>query len=323
MSRRFFASVAFGLIVVAGSLSCGGAQKEVERGERLATQQKFPEAQAAFDCAIRSDSASVRAWIGRGQVALLTRRGPDAVSAFKRAVALDPRSEVGWLGLARSDKLLSLNREAIDAYQHAIALAPDDGMPDYELASIYQDANQLDLALPLIEKACARLPAHGWAWFTFGEIAARVGQDSLADFAYRHVIAIKPQFAPAYVERAALLTKYGRADEAIQSLEQALAMDPNDPKLDVARLNLGVLYAARGRDAAADSVWTRIVATSADTTLVAQARQNLARLAGGVRPMLPAPGTATPASAPSSSGAALSHAAAATGAPAARRTPAR
>src|SRR5262249_3479083 len=135
------AAVTIGMLFLALSVSCNSPQKEVERGEQLAMQHNMKEAAAAFDRAIRSDSSLVRAWIGRGQVALLTNAGDAAARAFHQAATLDPKNEVAWLGLARADRRLQLHREAIDAYNHAIAIAPDDGMPYYELATLNAENN--------------------------------------------------------------------------------------------------------------------------------------------------------------------------------------
>lgn len=289
-----------GLVALALAGACGHAKKDIAEAEKLATQGKFLEARAAFERAIRGDSSAVAAWIGRGQICMLTGAPDLALQSFERAVKLDPASEIAWLGLARSNRRMMLTREAIDAYQHAMTLAPEDGMPYYELATLHAENNLLAEALPLIEKACARLPQHGAAWFTWAGVAARAGQDSVAGAALDHLLEIRPEFAPGWYERSALLLRRGDLDGAVSALEKTLSLDP---AMDVARLNLGVIHASRREDSRAEAEWTRVVESSQDSVMVSQARQNLELLKEGRRPVLSGrmPPPASPPVSPSGS----------------------
>ena len=74
-------------------------------------------------------------------------------------------------------------------------------------------------------------------------------KDALAQFA--KVLEMNPSFAPAYANAGHVMSRAGRADEALEHVRYAIRLSPKDPNLGHWSLYAGQIELERGRDAAA------------------------------------------------------------------------
>jgi tetratricopeptide (TPR) repeat protein len=78
----------------------------------------------------------------------------------------------------------------------------------------------------------------------FGQEKMRQGDYQNANFYFTKALKIKPNLAEAYISIAQIFFLNGKVDEAIATLNQALALNP--PQKELAMNNLGLLYARKG-----------------------------------------------------------------------------
>jgi tetratricopeptide (TPR) repeat protein len=108
-------------------------------------------------------------------------------------------------------------------------------------------------------------------------LVAAARSDYLGSLDYiRRAIEQEPEFVDAYQQLGVSALRLGRADEAIEALEQAEAIDPFNKHV----LNrLGVAYVLAEREDEARGAWSRALAIDPDFE---SARHNLDRLVPGM-----------------------------------------
>jgi tetratricopeptide (TPR) repeat protein len=107
----------------------------------------------------------------------------------------------------------------------------------------------------------------------FAEAVALEARDAtLAEKAYRHVLASDPRHAAAWLNLSAMLCEQGRCDDAVQALDEALVHLPDDAEL---HFNRGIALEDQQRHDEAIAAYERTLALNAD---LADAHFNLARL---------------------------------------------
>jgi Tfp pilus assembly protein PilF len=171
----------------------GDAAALVNRGARLAYEQRFDEALADFDSAIALAPDLVEAHLNRGIALFYLGRIDEAVSSYDGALALEP----DWAEALnhRAAALAKLERfeQALQSADRAIALGPGS-------AEVCQD---IGLAL------------------------YRLGRFDEALACYDRALALEPDCAEALNSRSVILDTLGRCDEALASYDRVLALEPD------------------------------------------------------------------------------------------------
>jgi tetratricopeptide (TPR) repeat protein len=129
-----------------------------------------------------------------------------SISAFKHALAIKPDFAAAWDGLGINEVAAGQPAAAVDAIQHAVRLAPND--PSYlnNLAAAYREENDIGSALKALDN---ELPLaqrmHDFAtWFELGNAYSALHDATHALQAYKETVALKPDFAEAQRDVAAL-----------------------------------------------------------------------------------------------------------------------
>jgi TolB-like protein/Tfp pilus assembly protein PilF len=171
--------------------------------------------------------------------------------------AVDPEAYALWLQarqLARQSNA-GAYEQALALLQEAVAIDPDYAAAWHSIATVYtnQAGNALrpiDEAYAFARKAAARAlaadPDFAQAHANLGWIALRYDGDLAA--AARHferALELAPAEATIQGNASAVLQALGRLEEVIAIRTFLVAQDPMNPQL---RANLGVVYAAAGRD---------------------------------------------------------------------------
>jgi tetratricopeptide (TPR) repeat protein len=96
-------------------------------------------------------------------------------------------------------------------------------------AEIYQRNEQYEHSIPLIERALERLPESLQLWFWLGAAHERTGQPAAAEGAFRRVLSLNPEFAPALNYLGYMWVEKGEnLEEAQQLVQRAVALEPNN-----------------------------------------------------------------------------------------------
>jgi tetratricopeptide (TPR) repeat protein/tRNA A-37 threonylcarbamoyl transferase component Bud32 len=176
------------------------ARVDADRGRVLHLQERFPEALAAYDAALKADPGRVDALRWRGEVLLVQRRYPEAAEAFDAHLAKGgvPSAAVyRQRGLTRAK--LGQHWDAIDDYSRAL----EAGAGDAEKAPLYLYRGREYLTVDALRAA-------------------------LRDF--KEALRLDPESADACLGCAYVRVKL-RDPQAVEDAEKAVKRQPKEPRL--------------------------------------------------------------------------------------------
>ena len=119
------------------------------------------------------------------------------------------------------------------------------------------EAGRPDAALKHLRRSTALDPESSSAWFRRGNAHLALGHDELAVMCFCSCISLRPDFAPAWLNRGIALSRRFN-DDARADFDQALKLDP---QLAEAFIYRGELSEARGDRPGAIEDYTRAIAT--------------------------------------------------------------
>ena len=186
---------------------------------------------------------------------------------------------------------------AVAVLQEIVAKQGDKPIAYVALAQIYQDANRGVDAVRTLEQAQAKFPSETSIPFELGAVLEKQKRYADAETAFRKVLGLDPEYAPALNYLGYMLADRGeRLDESVTYLKKALQIDPDNGsyldslgwayfkgnKLDLAEDNLkraadqlrtnsviqdhyGDVLFKLGRYDEAIAVWTRALAGDGDS----------------------------------------------------------
>jgi tetratricopeptide (TPR) repeat protein len=189
-----------------------------------------------------------------GRVQMAAGHPGRARQAFERAAALDPKSvplRLLWAQAAdaAAEDAAHAVRLAGQIYEEASAIAPRDPSIPAAHAEMLLRRGRADLAIPLLQRALEFAPGSVPCLANLAAAHRAVGDGRAAIDAYGAVLARAPGAHALRVNLAQTLREAGQKDEAIQVLEETLALDPERAE---ARLLLLRLRRAEARDAHTD-----------------------------------------------------------------------
>lgn len=153
----------------------------LETGKALFEAERFEEALAMFQQAVKEDGSSAPAHYWRGMVQYELAEYRKAVASFKRTVELDEKWASGYVGLGKSYLQIKYRRlDARNALRNAARLAPDDPEIQYQLGMAHMNPRLTDQIVggerdgrSFFLKAAVLDPAHPDAFFQAGHCFER------------------------------------------------------------------------------------------------------------------------------------------------------
>ena len=215
--------------------------------ERARTLAHGGDAKAAVLVLTRYLEASPGDASGHFQLAHLVLELGDAqgaVHAFQRALALEPDN-----ALIRSDLGTALEKagresEAAEAYGRAARAQPPYPPAQYNLALIRRRQGQLPEAVGLLREALEQSPGFRAARQQLGQCLSELGQEDAARACFDHLLAFDANDIEARRAIAEMDIDHCRFADAVEQLEQCLALAPGDA---AATLALGACLQELGR----------------------------------------------------------------------------
>ena len=98
------------------------------------------------------------------------------------------------------------------------------------------------MAYQLFRRALAEKPGNHAIWTNFGQAAHEMGRDTEALNAFVKSAELKPDYAKAYANAAAILVQHSKWDDAEKAAQMALECDPKEQN---AQMNLAHVHLAR------------------------------------------------------------------------------
>lgn len=243
------------LVLFSGPIACSSSSKA-----KKAQSANAAAAQQSLDPTFEAQESFLR-----GNKALDERNWELALMHYDRAVEFDPQR---WdIHMNRALALMSMQRfqEATDAFADALEQGGDhEPVLLFNLGNFYQDRGRYEIAIDAyrtsmarhgeldydtmlniaacftflhsyddaqqtIERAIEMRPDDPRAYLSLGLIQFAKEEPNRALDTYQTLLASYPDFAPAYYNRGYILMRLRRYEEAQQTIEHYLKIDPDGP----------------------------------------------------------------------------------------------
>ena len=185
--------------------------------------------QSALTLGRPAESDPAALWLARGELA---RRQGDAratVDAYSRAIRLAPDDDRGWFGLGSAHTEREDSVPARAALLRALELKPDGVGYRGELGTLETYRNDLGAARAAFDLALADNPGDYVALTGLGLLRLKQGDAAAALDAFLRAGVMEPRYSRAKTYTAVAYYQLGRHDDAIATLQQAIALDDKDP----------------------------------------------------------------------------------------------
>ena len=246
---------------------------------RAGALPKASRAPAATVAAMQAEAVSLQAIRRRGQRLAEQGRFAEAEAEFRRVLELTTASKRDLSNLGGALSGQGRHDEAIALYRQALELVPDDTLALNNLGLALAESGRLDEAAEHLARAVEIDPTYADAHHNLGLTRARQGNHAAAVEHYRAAIAANPSLAKAHNDLGTSLAAGGDLDAAVGSWRRGLEIDGRQlPAL----YNLALALAQRGEHAEAISWLRRGVATAPNSSrLVALLAWELATAPAG------------------------------------------
>jgi len=212
-------------------------------GVALSQAGKHAEAEAAFRQALALDPQLGPSIVGLAELLIQLERHEDAVALVAPAAA-QPNADIHVLtaygvalqGLGRAD-------DAIAAYQRAVTAEPGSAVAEYNLGMIFVDAQMFAEGEAAIRRAFAKHISAPEAWLVLARALQGQGRISEAEDAFNEALSRRPDYADAHGELAQLIwMKTEDKAAAMRRLDAAIAAKPTDPVLHLKKAKLSTYF---------------------------------------------------------------------------------
>lgn len=202
----------------------GLAEAYLRRHELGRDPGDLDRARTAVEEALELGDAIAPVHVTRGLIHVETGRYREALEAFRRALELEPHSAEARLGMARAYEGLGRSEEAERHYLRAVDLRPGYSEGHNQLGRFYHRTGRTAEAVDVYEAAVELVPRNHRLWASLGGLYYHEGEHDRAEDAFRRSLELRPNYR-ALSNLGTLRYYQGRYEEAVEHLEQAVALD--------------------------------------------------------------------------------------------------
>jgi tetratricopeptide (TPR) repeat protein len=154
----------------------------------------------------------------------------------------------GWAAVDQVHFYWAGKADSLQALQQAAKLNPDDSGVQVRLARAETRAGERDAAALALQQAAAVSPGNPWLQDAYGRALIEAGRNADAYAQYRRIVGRWPHNIDALVNFGLLSNRFGHNDEAADSWQHAVDLDPTQAN---AHLYLARILDQRGQGQAA------------------------------------------------------------------------
>lgn len=198
-----------------------------ERADSTSDEALFADAERHYQAALQlaPNIHETHANVGM----MLARRGESepAIHHLNEAIRLNPDFAPAYFGIGQLFHRQGDLDRAIENYRRAIARAPAYAEANYRLGMALEQQGKLAEAADAYRVAVGAKPEEFDYRFTLGRCLAGLGQLDEAIFNLKEATRINPNVALAWRLLGVVQLKAGRQEDAVNSAQRALALDPS------------------------------------------------------------------------------------------------
>ncbi len=208
------------------------AQKEFEaamRAIRLGGPEADETARARLRSALKIDSTIWEAWYDLGAIAWREGDDDEAIDDFNKALAIDRNHTSILLARAEANRRAGHKKDARSDYETALKMMEEDdpGRRDAaaRLASLLRDNGDFDDAVEILRDTVRTSGTNAKIYTELGNIYIAQKRLELAQLVLAKAVELDPKDPAVYNALALLAQKQGKAQEAFNLFDQAVALD--------------------------------------------------------------------------------------------------
>lgn len=191
-------------------------------------QNDLPTARRHLEQTIKLRPDYPEAWNNLGMIAARQGLADEAIRNFQQSLDLRPSYTIALLNLGNLYRRQGTFAQAQDLFTRALQLQPDDPEANYSQGMLYAQQNQLKLASDYLQKAEDLRPGYPEALNNLGVVYVRTGDYNHAEEQFKTCIRLTPSFDQSYLNLAQLYTIRNEKQQAIQTLQQLLVLQPQN-----------------------------------------------------------------------------------------------
>ena len=217
-------------------------------GDFFANTGSPAEAEKCYRAQVDLEPDSALAWYRLGTVLVMAGKQSDALRAHQRAAHFDPDMAPAWREAGNLMLLQGRLDEAKKILETALKADPVDGKTHMHLGALWYGQNLNEQALEHFQRAKESQPGLFEAHYNAALCLHRLDRPEETLRALRSVAKTFPDQALGHMALAALYQTKGQIEDAVESGERAVRLDPGNPEilLGVAKAKL-----AQGENASA------------------------------------------------------------------------
>ncbi|MDB9313308.1 tetratricopeptide repeat protein [Spirulina sp. CS-785/01] len=214
----------------------GDAEAWNDRGDILFKLERFAEALVSYEQALRQDPTNSFIQAKRCSTLVELGQTENAVTSCEESIEIDgdwgeDTPAIAWYNRGEALEQMGNISEALDSYDWATRINPSYSPGWAGRCSALWALSRYEEALVACDKA---IQAGNWglespalAWLNRGRVLVSLAQFNEALDSYNQSLAINPENAVAWSEQGDLLGLLGRNTESLNSQEWALTLRPN------------------------------------------------------------------------------------------------
>ena len=213
---------------------------KLREGNKYRDEGNHKQAAKLFGEAIELNPENAMAWNNRGWSYIEQKKYKLAIADFDRAAQLNPNSELPYLGRGWVYHQTKEYALAINEYNKAIEFNPKYANAWNNRGAAKSWLNQMPAAIKDYDKAIELKPNYVKAYENRGKAWRALGnsEKANADFKYATKLTRSHEGGDKFIEEALSLSDNGKYDEALEVLNQAAELFPDNQYVFVNRGNI-------------------------------------------------------------------------------------
>ncbi|HKO95650.1 MAG TPA: tetratricopeptide repeat protein [Pyrinomonadaceae bacterium] len=151
---------------------------------------------------------------------------PEAIDVYKLAVKLDPNYSAAYGGLGDAYFNSGNWDQALAAYKEQARLAPNDAQAQFDLGYAYNAIGRHGEAFAPLVKATSLDPNFAEAHYSIGYAYSRGTDFEKSISFFRSAIRLKPDYADAYYGLALALARTGKSEASAEAAKKLASLNP-------------------------------------------------------------------------------------------------